>query len=211
MFLYLAFAVLILLPHNICREEVDIVCNDYQECTIGNRFIVNIDEITRRDAGDISGHPEIKLGHGGWAKFVGAAHDLQNNQRIFIKCHPGAGGQGTVHGVRQWRGGEVEVAANGSPNLLTRAHRIELIGGGTCDIYPWADTSLTNLLESHRPLVEIERVLLGVLLGIEALHSLGFVHRDIKHPNVLRAQGEWKLADFDASARTGELVTELMG
>ena len=44
-----------------------------------------------------------------------------------------------------------------------------------------------------------------VLTALAALHAAGFVHRDVRWPNVLHAGGaQWLLADFELASRVGE-------
>jgi serine/threonine protein kinase len=65
-------------------------------------------------------------------------------------------------------------------------------------------------------LAELKTAVSHVLCALEALHSHGFVHRDIRWPNVLTApDGRWLLIDFelagkvgDASAATGAKVED---
>ena len=47
----------------------------------------------------------------------------------------------------------------------------------------------------------------AVLTALAAFHAKGFVHRDIRWPNVLRdAQGGWRLADFELADAAGSLL-----
>jgi serine/threonine protein kinase len=54
---------------------------------------------------------------------------------------------------------------------------------------------------------EIIAAMTDIVIGLQNLHSIGVIHRDLKPPNVLRHDGHWKLADFGI-ARDQELGTQ---
>lgn len=60
--------------------------------------------------------------------------------------------------------------------------------------------SFRSYLRKHRQPEQLKLILLEAISGIEQLHELGFVHRDIKPDNiVLNLQPlEVRLIDFDA-------------
>jgi serine/threonine protein kinase len=66
-----------------------------------------------------------------------------------------------------------------------------------------ADGSLAEWLRKHGGKAptpdEAARICLGVLAGLEHLHSKGIIHRDIKPANVLLQSGVPRLADFGLS------------
>jgi serine/threonine protein kinase len=53
--------------------------------------------------------------------------------------------------------------------------------------------------------------LLHILSGLEYLHRLGYVHRDLKPPNVLMVDGVWKLSDFGLALPLTRDTSELTG
>jgi hypothetical protein len=77
---------------------------------------------------------------------------------------------------------------------------------------PLADRTYREQIRADR---EQSRVspdpLLDILNGLEELHRLGYVHRDLKPDNVLLYQGTWRLSDFglvtDMPVRQGTPLT----
>jgi serine/threonine protein kinase len=78
-------------------------------------------------------------------------------------------------------------------------------------VMEWMDCSLLNVVgtifgdETKPPFAgmdgftepQIAKIILEVLCGLKAMHSLGYMHRDIKSENILvKASGEIKIADF---------------
>ena len=56
---------------------------------------------------------------------------------------------------------------------------------------------------------ELAAAVKAVLEALAAFHARGFVHRDVRWPNVLLAYGDsWLLTDFELAARAGSLVPE---
>jgi protein-serine/threonine kinase len=73
------------------------------------------------------------------------------------------------------------------------AHRLYLV----MDYFPGGD--LGKLLENHKQLSERVAAFYAaeITLGLEALHKMGYMHRDLKPDNVLiAADGHVKIADF---------------
>lgn len=68
---------------------------------------------------------------------------------------------------------------------------LEYVGGG----------SLADYIKKFGPLKEdlIKKFLLDILEGLEYLHSMKVIHRDIKAANILVNHGVCKLSDFGAS------------
>jgi serine/threonine protein kinase len=55
---------------------------------------------------------------------------------------------------------------------------------------------------------ELRAALRCVLTALGAFHARGFVHRDVRWPNVLKSEEQWLLADFELADRAGSLVPE---
>ena len=73
-------------------------------------------------------------------------------------------------------------------------------------------TSLAHLIATSAPMSEPEVVRIGtqLLAALDAAHTAGLVHRDVKPSNVLIARtGEVKLADFGIAKRFDDLAESL--
>ena len=61
-------------------------------------------------------------------------------------------------------------------------------------------------------LKSVKKVLWQVVLGLEEIHGLGYVHRDIKPDNiVITHQGIVKLCDFQLVGRIGNIDSSFCG
>ena len=80
---------------------------------------------------------------------------------------------------------------------------MEYVGGGSVkDVIKARGGSLVNE-------VYIAIILREVLLGVNFLHNLGKIHRDIKCANILLSMnGEVKLADFGVSAQLSDSMSK---
>jgi serine/threonine protein kinase len=69
--------------------------------------------------------------------------------------------------------------------------------------------TLENLMRKRGAMSvdEIFAICIQVLEGIEAVHSAGLLHRDVKPANLLRVKGQWKLADFGLMTSTEGTAT----
>ncbi|XP_051126291.1 serine/threonine-protein kinase BLUS1-like [Andrographis paniculata] len=91
------------------------------------------------------------------------------------------------------------------PNIL-KAHTYFLVGDNLWVVMPYiAGGSLTSIITSKfhsgfRPEI-IATILLGVLTGLEAMHSKGLVHKGVKPGNILLdGEGNVCLSDFEVSS-----------
>ena len=67
-----------------------------------------------------------------------------------------------------------------------------------------------------KPIIEslddFKKAIHDILLGLEFLHDRGFVHRDMRWPNVIRDEtGTFRLIDFEHSGRVGSPDFTLVG
>jgi hypothetical protein len=119
---------------------------------VGDRFRVAKASIHHRDAGEIEGHPMIKVADSkvqddDMGKFVGTAWDMHAKEEIFLKCTPVHGGFGTVEGFHHaWRGQEAEDGVRGERHVLTSHASVALRSGGTCRAYEMANCSLVEAM-----------------------------------------------------------------
>jgi serine/threonine protein kinase len=72
-------------------------------------------------------------------------------------------------------------------------------------IHELADTSLESLLGTGglTP-ADVDAIRENIAVALEALHSAGYVHCDVRESNVLRVDGVWKLSDLGGSVPLGE-------
>lgn len=78
----------------------------------------------------------------------------------------------------------------------------EFVGGG----------DLSSAVGSSAASVDITlKVLHDVFSGLEAIHSSGLIHRDIKPDNLLNSDGTWKLVDFGVAMQGDEDVIPFVG
>lgn len=72
----------------------------------------------------------------------------------------------------------------------------DLTGDNPWYIMPLASRVYSDEIEMARLEQRVPEGLSDILNSMEALHSLGYVHRDIKPQNILFHEGRWKLSDF---------------
>jgi hypothetical protein len=75
--------------------------------------------------------------------------------------------------------------------------RAELASDPPYFLMPLADKNYRDQIREDRQAGRISaEPLLDILSGLEELHRLGYVHRDLKPDNVLLYEGTWRLCDF---------------
>lgn len=68
-------------------------------------------------------------------------------------------------------------------------------------VMPLADKTYEQQIADDRVANTISaQPLMDILAGLEQMHELGYVHRDLKPQNVLLWQGTWRLSDFGLAA-----------
>ena len=98
------------------------------------------------------------------------------------------------------------LAEIGTPHIARLFEYVESPRGAAIVMELVTGASLRSTLAEHGPTVPESAlsVLKGSLLGLEAAHRAGVVHRDYKPENVLiTAEGESKLVDFGIATRAG--------
>lgn len=79
-------------------------------------------------------------------------------------------------------------------------------------VMPYATRSLADEIEDHRDAGTIPlEAIVEMLAGLEELHRLGFVHRDLKPQNVLKVDGRWMLSDLGLVLPPSNTTTTLTG
>jgi eukaryotic-like serine/threonine-protein kinase len=75
---------------------------------------------------------------------------------------------------------------------------------------PWAEKNYESQIAAEKATgVITAEPLADVLSALEALHALGYTHRDLKPGNVLFHDGKWKLCDFGLILPPGGTTTQL--
>lgn len=104
---------------------------------------------------------------------------------------------------------EVKIQANLlTPSIMPILHA-ELKGDAPAFVMPLAEKSYEEQIVADRASgsVDIDAVA-DILNGLEYLHELGYVHRDLNPKNILRVNDNWCLSDFGAVLPpTGQTLT----
>lgn len=144
-------------------------------------------------------------------------HPDSNQADVFDSTHKATGTRVAVkqlHGqhppegraARMRREIEVGVALDGHP------HTMPILDRGadfTWFVMPWAEgTAEDHQSELQNP--ERLRILVDALTSaLEPAHKSGWIHRDIKPPNILLLDGQWVLADWGAVRRPPGQTTKI--
>ncbi|MQY06034.1 serine/threonine-protein kinase [Actinomadura macrotermitis] len=152
----------------------------------------------------VAGFTEIReLGAGAFGRVVLARHDASGSP-VAIKYLLTADAD-AVAALRR----EAELLGRvKSPYVVRLLQFVTSAGGQAAIVMEAVDgVSLKRVLDEHGTLSPEASlaVLKGSLLGLDAAHGLGVVHRDYKPANVLvRPDGLSKLADFGVATHTGQ-------
>lgn len=141
------------------------------------------------------------LGSGGSA-VVCAVRDRELRGEVALKLlHPSRSDETSLKRLRR------EVALTRS---ISNPHLIRIFDIGQSEYGPFltmelckGDTLRSRISTGPLPVEEAIRVTTEVLEGLEAIHSLGIIHRDVKPSNVLiDSSGAVKVADLGLALRT---------
>jgi serine/threonine protein kinase len=105
---------------------------------------------------------------------------------------------------------EVKIQSSFESDVVCQILESDLSGDNPWFTMPLAEKTLTEEISSCR--VDgsyLSEALADVLNGLEKLHELDFVHRDLKPQNILFVDGTWKLTDFGLVLPPSETTTQL--
>jgi len=92
---------------------------------------------------------------------------------------------------------QAELGRNGAMPILA----YDLRADPPWFLMPLADKTYEQQIAEDRAANKISaQPLMDILAGLEQMHELGYVHRDLKPQNVLLWQGTWRLSDFGLAA-----------
>lgn len=141
-----------------------------------------------------------KIGQGGFGT-VYKGYDMERETLVAIKqVKQDELGSNTFKGTIGPGGLEFSVAKKlqGYPHVV-QVYDYANLAGNTYLIQEFCEGgTLFSYLMSRPALTEslVLDILNEITQGLKAAHDLGFVHRDIKPPNILRKDGKWKICDF---------------
>lgn len=143
-----------------------------------------------------------KLGEGGMG-VVYKAHDTKLDRDValkFLPSHPAISERDKARFLQ-----EAQAAAMNHPNICSTIDIQELDGRMFIVMeFIEGEELQTVIKETGLPLDEILRFAAEIAAGLQAAHSKGIVHRDVKSSNVMITEdGHAKIMDFGLARRTG--------
>lgn len=139
------------------------------------------------------------IGHGGFG-VVEEIEDKEGNRFARKTFAPSAAIASTFHDRlrKRFRREVITQQELGGTEILPVLDH-ELSGNKPWFIMPLADKTYHEKINEDKEngLVEIEPIA-DILNGLQLLHELGYVHRDLNPNNILLNEGTWKLSDLGA-------------
>ena len=136
-----------------------------------------------------------RIGRGGMGT-VYAAYDEQLDRKVALKVLHDGGGDGSDGAQRLQREAQA-MARLSHPNVVTVHEVGESQGVVFMAMEFIRGESLSSWMSTKPQWPEIRDVFLQVARGLLAAHEAGLVHRDLKPPNIMRAEdGRVKVLDF---------------
>lgn len=150
------------------------------------------------------------IGRGGFG-VVEKVRDEDNGKEYARKTFkPSSGVPEEAHDrLRKRFAREVRIQAELGGNEVIPVLYHELDGPSPWFLMPLAEKVYEKQILEDRAMGQVNiDAIADILNGLEQLHKLGYVHRDLNPRNILLHDGHWKLADFGAALPpSGQTVT----
>ncbi|MEU8435406.1 hypothetical protein AB0F18_21305 [Streptomyces sp. NPDC029216] len=96
--------------------------------------------------------------------------------------------------------------------LAGHPHAMPILDHATNHIWfvmPWADSTAEDHWEALRDPEQLRPLVNALTSVLAKAHGLGWIHRDIKPPNILWLNGQWVLADWGTVRRPAGQTTKV--